>query len=603
MSDTPPTDYDDEIQEENVSPGDSSPENASQEETELSVISEKNEEKSGIDHLERSTLDELDSSEETDIESSDGSEKEGVSLASLVDGFVEVPTGQLLQQILEGMLLSSGKPLSIERIQSLFDEEARPKAEDILGALERIQDELIDRGFDLVEVASGFRFQVKQSVSPWVSRLWEEKPQRYSRALMETLALIAYRQPITRGDIEDIRGVAVSSSIIKTLLEREWVRIVGHKDVPGRPAMYATTKIFLDYFGLSGLDQLPTLSEIKDLDKEGEKAEQTVETERTLEEQLSQPTVLEVESEDEINKIAFEELEEAQAITDSVEKNLFAPAEEEDSEAEGGEGSAISSDAISSDAISSDATSSDAISSGNSSEDSSGDQSKAQGKDKGKKKGKNEKKNASSTKKSKLSGMASLLQKHGLEPEPDSSSDEAEQAESANTVDSGEVSKEVSKESNSEEPNFEESNFEKLHLEERPSGEQEPVGQGQDETQLDDDTQQDETLDDDGDEFDEGALLQEEVSVPNLDGKSDDDSTKEEASTPAPPTPGSGESKAVQSFDQAESLFDQVDENRDDAVASDSEGQPSSDAASPEDTPLDDTTLSETSDSEKDKDV
>ncbi len=173
-----------------------------------------------------------------------------------------------LQNILEGALLASAKPLSVAQMAELFDEEneERPANDVIRAALEDIQHECEGRGFELKEVNSGFRFQVVQTVAPWVGRLWEEKPQKYSRALLETLALIAYRQPITRGDIEDIRGVAVSSNIIKTLLEREWVRVVGHKDVPGRPAMYATTRRFLDYFNLKNLEDLPTLAEIRDLD-------------------------------------------------------------------------------------------------------------------------------------------------------------------------------------------------------------------------------------------------------------------------------------------------------------------------------------------------
>ena len=122
------------------------------------------------------------------------------------------------------------------------------------------------RGFELAEVASGFRFQVRQNLSPWVSKLWVERPVRYSRALLETLSLIAYRQPITRGEIEDIRGVSVSSNIMKSLLEREWVKVVGHRDVPGKPAMYATTREFLDYFNLKSLDQLPPLADVKDLE-------------------------------------------------------------------------------------------------------------------------------------------------------------------------------------------------------------------------------------------------------------------------------------------------------------------------------------------------
>ena len=175
-------------------------------------------------------------------------------------------TPDLLQRILEGALLAAGKPLTVDELGALFDQQERPSSDAIRAALTLIAAQCTGRGFQLREVASGFRFQVIQDVAPWIARLWEEKPQRYSRALLETLALIAYRQPITRGDIEDIRGVAVATNIIKTLLEREWVRVVGHKDVPGRPAMYATTRKFLDYFNLQNLDDLPSLAEIRDLD-------------------------------------------------------------------------------------------------------------------------------------------------------------------------------------------------------------------------------------------------------------------------------------------------------------------------------------------------
>lgn len=148
----------------------------------------------------------------------------------------------------------------------LFDELDRPSTPDITAALAEVADRCDGRGFELAEVASGFRFQVRQNLSPWVSKLWVERPVRYSRALLETLSLIAYRQPITRGEIEDIRGVAVSSNIMKSLLEREWVKVVGHRDVPGKPAMYATTREFLDYFNLKSLDQLPPLADVKDLE-------------------------------------------------------------------------------------------------------------------------------------------------------------------------------------------------------------------------------------------------------------------------------------------------------------------------------------------------
>ena len=171
-----------------------------------------------------------------------------------------------LVQILEGALLAAGEPLSVQRMTLLFEENERPSKEDIRAAIKLVEERCEDRGYELVQVASGYRFQVRQDLATWVGRLWQERPARYSRALMETLSLIAYRQPITRGEIEEIRGVAVSTNIIKTLLEREWVRVVGHRDVPGRPAMYATTRQFLDYFNLKSLDQLPPLAEIKELD-------------------------------------------------------------------------------------------------------------------------------------------------------------------------------------------------------------------------------------------------------------------------------------------------------------------------------------------------
>lgn len=181
-----------------------------------------------------------------------------------------------LKMIIEGALLAAGRPLSIAQLEKLFEEplfdkggniqEPVPPRDQIYTALESIETDCAGRGFELKQTGSGYRFQVIQEISQWVNRLWEERPKKYSRALLETLALIAYRQPITRGDIEDIRGVSVSSDIIKSLLEREWVKVVGHRDVPGRPALYATTKQFLDYFSMSSLDQLPILSDIKDIE-------------------------------------------------------------------------------------------------------------------------------------------------------------------------------------------------------------------------------------------------------------------------------------------------------------------------------------------------
>ena len=171
-----------------------------------------------------------------------------------------------LVEIVEGALLAAGEPLTKKHLAQLFDELDRPSTADITRALAEVAERCDGRGFELAEVASGFRFQVRQNLSPWVSKLWVERPVRYSRALLETLSLIAYRQPITRGEIEDIRGVAVSSNIMRSLLEREWVKVVGHRDVPGKPAMYATTREFLDYFNLKSLDQLPPLADVKDLE-------------------------------------------------------------------------------------------------------------------------------------------------------------------------------------------------------------------------------------------------------------------------------------------------------------------------------------------------
>ena len=176
-------------------------------------------------------------------------------------------TAQQLKNIVEAALLAAGEPLNVERLATLFEEEQRPEKQALLAAIEALQADCAGRGIELRELASGYRYQARSEVSLWVSRLWEERAPRYSRALLETLALVAYRQPITRAEIEDIRGVAVSSSIMKTLLERGWVRIIGHRDVPGRPALYASTREFIDYFNLKTLDELPTLGELKDLDK------------------------------------------------------------------------------------------------------------------------------------------------------------------------------------------------------------------------------------------------------------------------------------------------------------------------------------------------
>ncbi len=174
-----------------------------------------------------------------------------------------------LKTILEAVLLAAGEPLSLERLQGVFPEAERPEREVLRAALAELTIDYAGRGLELIEVASGFRVQVPGAFSPWVSRLWEERATTYSRALLETLALVAYRQPVTRGEIEEVRGVSVSSSIMKTLQERDWIKVVGHREVPGRPALYATTRAFLDYFNLKSLSELPTLAPPRDLDAIG----------------------------------------------------------------------------------------------------------------------------------------------------------------------------------------------------------------------------------------------------------------------------------------------------------------------------------------------
>ncbi len=171
-----------------------------------------------------------------------------------------------LKPIIEAALLASTQPMTVHFLGDLFNEDDGVSAQQIAQALESLAEDCDGRGVELKEVASGFRYQVRQDVHPWISRMWTERPSRYSRALLETLALIAYRQPITRPEIEQIRGVVVSSNIIKTMEEREWIRVVGHRDVPGKPALFGTTRAFLDYFNLKSLDQLPPLSAIRDME-------------------------------------------------------------------------------------------------------------------------------------------------------------------------------------------------------------------------------------------------------------------------------------------------------------------------------------------------
>ena len=169
-----------------------------------------------------------------------------------------------LNQIIEALLLSASRPVSIEEIEKVFVENA-PSRDEIRKSLKEIEEDCLNRGIELKKVSTGFRLQVKQDLSSYVSKLWEERPQRFSKATLETLSLIAYKQPITRGEIEEVRGVTVGTQLMRGLMERGWVKIVGQRDVPGRPSLYATTKEFLDYFGLQHLRELPELPELPDL--------------------------------------------------------------------------------------------------------------------------------------------------------------------------------------------------------------------------------------------------------------------------------------------------------------------------------------------------
>ena len=206
------------------------------------------------------------------------------------------------KQIVEAILFAADKPMTTKQVQKIYPELEMPELQKIQAAIDSIIEDYEPRPIGLKQLASGYSFQVKEGYSYWVSRIFEEKPPRYSRALLETIAIIAYRQPVTRGDIEDIRGVSVSSSIIRTLLEREWVRVIAHKEVPGRPALYGTTKQFLDYFNLSSLDQLPTLEEIKDLDFSSENTVKSDAKQKTEQNHSQEDTSIETVNQVQVNQ-------------------------------------------------------------------------------------------------------------------------------------------------------------------------------------------------------------------------------------------------------------------------------------------------------------
>lgn len=219
-----------------------------------------------------------------------------------------------IKHFVEAALLAAGRPMNIDQIQGLFEVDSAPEKSQVRQAITDLLADYEERGITIAEVASGFRTQLKASMADRLQKLWEERPPRYSRALFETLALIAYRQPITRGEIEEIRGVSVSSNIVRTLLEREWVRVVGHRDVPGRPAMFGTTRLFLDYFGLKKLDDLPPLADLSDWE--------------SLRVQLNLPAVSEGDVEPELETAEITDLpilySEIQSSNESTETDEFA---------------------------------------------------------------------------------------------------------------------------------------------------------------------------------------------------------------------------------------------------------------------------------------
>lgn len=221
-----------------------------------------------------------------------------------------------IKYFVEAALFAAGRPLSVDQLQGLFDGRSAPEKSRLRDAIGELQSEYEPRGIEIVEVASGFRIQVRAGMVERLQRLWEERAPRYSRALFETLALVAYRQPITRGEIEEVRGVSVSPNIIRTLLEREWVRVVGHRDVPGRPAMFGTTRQFLDYFGLKKLDDLPPLADLADWE--------------SLRVQLNLPAVEETEEEQPLESAEVAELPVLQSALAAVESDDDEPAPDEE---------------------------------------------------------------------------------------------------------------------------------------------------------------------------------------------------------------------------------------------------------------------------------
>ncbi|MFN3235180.1 MAG: SMC-Scp complex subunit ScpB [Gammaproteobacteria bacterium] len=250
------------------------------------------------------------------------------------------------QTIIEGLLFAADQPMTVAQLVELMAEhEPAPTRESIKADLKALQEACEGRGVELVEVASGFQYRVRQEVAPFLNKLWQERPPRYSRASLETLALIAYKQPITRAEIEEVRGVAVSSHIIRAFLEREWIRVLGHKEVPGKPALYGTTKQFLDYFNLKSLKDLPELPEPSNLDEAGEQLEMALnENEESITKDTADDQASEIESNDteasegdDIENLEDKhvETEELDTVEDEhTESEAFEPIEDEHDEAE-----------------------------------------------------------------------------------------------------------------------------------------------------------------------------------------------------------------------------------------------------------------------------
>lgn len=227
------------------------------------------------------------------------------------------------KHILEAAIFAAGEPVSIDRLAQLFDEDERPSNKELKALLDELAACYEDRGVELKQVSSGYRFQARQAVAPALQRLWEKKPPRYTRAFLETLALVAYRQPITRGEIEEVRGVAVNSNVMRQLLDREWVKVVGHKDVPGKPALFGTTKEFLDYFNLGKLSDLPTLQEMMDLEQVEERLGEQLTLEVTSEEE-AQDNVHQLHAEQDAD---LEQNEKSEADIDAIVEEALAMAD------------------------------------------------------------------------------------------------------------------------------------------------------------------------------------------------------------------------------------------------------------------------------------